>query len=202
LSRGPAETPFESAEVLFEYAVRNDAVWDLEALCLSSTASRYRGSDGLTLFVNLEADLISAISVRGASILDPLRVPRRNIVLEVTERAAIGDIPIFRTALDRLRQEGFQIAIDDAGSGYASLQAIAELRPNYLKVSNTLVTGLSGDSIKRDIVEMLLHLATRIDATCVAEGIETEQDLEECRRIGIPYGQGYFLGAPLEAVDR
>jgi EAL domain-containing protein (putative c-di-GMP-specific phosphodiesterase class I) len=59
------------------------------------------------------------------------------------------------------------------------------------------VTGLSRDTIKRDIVEMLLHVAGRIDALCVAEGIESEEDLAECRRIGIPYGQGYFLGAPV-----
>lgn len=200
LSRGPAETAFESADMLFEYAVKNNAVWDLEALCVKSTAANYQGGQGLTLFVNLEADLIAALSTRGASVLDPLRGHRRDIVLEVTERAAIRDVPTFRAALDRLREEGFKIAIDDAGSGYASLQAIAELRPNFLKVANSLVTGLATDSIKRDIVEMLLHLANRIDAICVAEGIETEQDLEECRRIGIPYGQGYFLGTPLDSV--
>jgi EAL domain-containing protein (putative c-di-GMP-specific phosphodiesterase class I)/DNA-binding response OmpR family regulator len=201
LSRGPAQTAFESADMLFEYAVKNNSVWDLETLCLKSTASNYRGRKGLTLFVNLEADLIASMSVRGGSVLDPIRGGKREVVLEVTERAAIRDVPTFRAALDRLREEGFKIAIDDAGSGYASLQAIAELRPNYLKVANSLVTGLATDSIKRDIVEMLLHLANRIDATCVAEGIETEQDLEECRRIGIPYGQGYFLGSPLEIIE-
>ena len=46
---------------------------------------------------------------------------------------------------------------------------------------------------------MLVNLARRIDAVCVAEGIETPEDLEECRRLGIPYGQGFFLGVPEEA---
>jgi len=62
------------------------------------------------------------------------------------------------------------------------------------------VTGLARDPIKRDIVEMLLHVSRRIDARCVAEGIETEEDLDECRRIGIPHGQGFFLGLPAEWV--
>ena len=123
---------------------------------------------------------------------------RDRVVLEVTERSAIRDIPTFRAALDALRGQGFRIAIDDAGSGYASLQAIAELRPNFLKVANTLVTGLHADTIKRDVVEMLVNLARRIDAQCVAEGIETPEDLEECRRLGIPYGQGFYLGVPEE----
>jgi len=196
LSRGPSETPFESPDLLFEFAVANNAVWELESLCVSSTARNYRAAGGV-LFVNLEADLVSAIALRGAAVLDPLRRLDRRIVLEVTERTAIRDIPTFRAALERLREEGFSIAIDDAGSGYASLQAIAELRPNYLKIANTLVTGMSEDSIKRDIVEMLLHVARRIDAICIAEGIETEADLDECRKIGIPYGQGYYLGAPI-----
>ena len=58
------------------------------------------------------------------------------------ERSAIRDVPVFRSALARLRELGFRIAIDDAGSGYASLQAIAELRPDFIKVANTLITGL------------------------------------------------------------
>jgi EAL domain-containing protein (putative c-di-GMP-specific phosphodiesterase class I)/DNA-binding response OmpR family regulator len=120
------------------------------------------------------------------------------IVLEVTERSAIRDVSVFRSALTSLRQLGFRIAIDDAGSGYASLQAIAELRPDYIKVANTLITGLRSDSIKRDVVEMLVNLSRRIDAVCVAEGIETPEDLEECRALGIPYGQGFYLGVPAE----
>ena len=95
-----------------------------------------------------------------------------------------------------LRDLGFRIAIDDAGSGYASLQSIAELRPNYLKISNYLVTGLHTDSIKRDVVEMLVRLAARIDAETVAEGIETEAEMAEVKRLGVTYGQGYLLGRP------
>jgi EAL domain-containing protein (putative c-di-GMP-specific phosphodiesterase class I) len=60
------------------------------------------------------------------------------------------------------------------------------------------VTGLHADTIKRDVVEMLVNLARRIDAICVAEGIETPEDLELCRALGIPYGQGFYLGVPAE----
>ena len=67
-----------------------------------------------------------------------------------------------------------------------------------VKVANTLITGLRSDSIKRDVVEMLVNLSRRIDAVCVAEGIETPEDLEECRALEIPYGQGFYLGVPAE----
>ena len=78
------------------------------------------------------------------------------------------------------------------------MEVVVSLKKKFLKVANTLVTGLHTDTIKRDVVEMLVNLAKRIEAVCVAEGIETPQDLEECRRLGIPYGQGFYLAVPEE----
>jgi EAL domain-containing protein (putative c-di-GMP-specific phosphodiesterase class I)/DNA-binding response OmpR family regulator len=198
LTRGPADTAFESPELLFQFAAENEAVWELEKLCLASSASRYNNHGGGLLFINVEAETITALSRGGPESVPALFAKKHPIVLEVTERSAIRDVTVFRSALATLRERGFRIAIDDAGSGYASLQAIAELRPNYIKVANTLITGLRSDSIKRDVVEMLVNLSRRIDAVCVAEGIETPEDLEECRQLGIPYGQGFYLGVPSE----
>jgi EAL domain-containing protein (putative c-di-GMP-specific phosphodiesterase class I)/GGDEF domain-containing protein len=200
LTRGPVDTAFESPELLFQFAGENEAVWELEQLCLGSSASHYESSDGSRLFINVEADVVSMLSRSGPQEIPPLFALAHPVVLEVTERSAIRDVPVFRSALAELRRRGFHIAIDDAGSGYASLQAIAELKPNFIKVANTLVTGLRSDTIKRDVVEMLVNLSARIEAVCVAEGIETPEDLEECRRLGIPYGQGFYLGVPSERV--
>jgi len=196
LSRGPAETPFESPEVLFAYAVRNEQVYSLERICMESSARRYAGRSGATLFVNAETELIRELKTRGHEALEPLLRLGSSVVVEITERAAIEDYGLFREGVSRLHGLGLEIAIDDAGSGYASLQSIAELRPNYIKISNTLVTGLHNDTIKRDVVEMLVKLAARIDAKTVAEGIETEEELHEVKRLGVDYGQGYFLGRP------
>ena len=198
LTRGPLDSPFESPDLLFQFAGEHEATWELEQLCLESSARHYQSTPESLLFLNVEADSIELLSTRGLQALSPLLNVRRQVVLEVTERSAIRDIPVFREALGMLREHGFRIAIDDAGSGYASLQSIAELRPNFLKVASTLVTGLHQDTIKRDVVEMLVTLSRRIDALCVAEGIETPEDLEECRRLGIPYGQGFYIGVPEE----
>jgi len=198
LTRGPADTAFESPELLFQFAGENESTWELEKLCLASSASHYASENGRRLFINVEADAVAALAREGPQAVAPLFGRSHPVVLEVTERSAIRDVPVFRSALARLRELGFQIAIDDAGSGYASLQAIAELRPDFIKVANTLITGLRTDSIKRDVVEMLVNLSGRIEAECVAEGIETPEDLEECRRLGIPYGQGFYLGVPSE----
>jgi len=197
LTRGPIDTAFESPELLFQFAGDHEAIWELEQLCIESSAAHYSADPSCNLFINVEADSITALTGR-KELLEALLRLKHRVVIEVTERSAIRDIPVFRDALAALREKGFRIAIDDAGSGYASLQSIAELRPNYLKVANTLVTGLHADTIKRDVVEMLVNLSKRIEAVCVAEGIETPEDLEECRRLGIPYGQGFYLAVPEE----
>jgi EAL domain-containing protein (putative c-di-GMP-specific phosphodiesterase class I)/DNA-binding response OmpR family regulator len=197
LTRGPVDTAFESPELLFQFAGEHEAIWELEQLCLASSASHYAPASG-HLFINVEASSVARLPREGPLAIAPLFALGHPVVLEVTERSAIRDLPVFRGALAALRARGFRVAIDDAGSGYASLQAIAELKPDFIKVANTLITGLRTDTIKRDVVEMLVNLTHRIDAVCVAEGIETPEDLEECRRLGIPYGQGFYLGVPAE----
>jgi EAL domain-containing protein (putative c-di-GMP-specific phosphodiesterase class I)/DNA-binding response OmpR family regulator len=198
LTRGPVDSAFESPELLFQFAGEQEATWELEQLCLASSASHYAPAAPGHLFINVEASSVALLPREGPQAIAPLFAMRHPVVLEVTERSAIRDLPVFREALAELRGRGFRVAIDDAGSGYASLQAIAELKPDFIKVANTLVTGLRSDTIKRDVVEMLVNLAKRIDAVCVAEGIETPEDLEQCRKLGIPYGQGFYLGAPAE----
>lgn len=198
LSRGPADTDFERPEALFSYALRTDQVWSLESLCLSFAAERFAGRRPGLLFVNMEPALVHAMKERGHAILQPLLRLPGGVVLEITERAAIRDFDLFRHSISVLRSLGFTVALDDAGSGYASLQVIAELKPNYLKISNTLVTGLARDAIKRDVVEMLVRLAARIEAYTVAEGIESDEDLAGAKVLGVRLGQGYRLGRPAE----
>ena len=148
LARARAESPFENPEVLFDYALKSDQVWALEKLCMQFSAERFLGSSTAPLFVNVETELIHDLKSRGHDVLQPLLALRGSVVLEITERAAIRDYDLFRESIQVLRGLGFKIAIDDAGSGYASLQSIAELKPHYLKISNYLVTGLHNDSIK------------------------------------------------------
>ncbi len=196
LSRGPVGSAFESPDFLFDYALHADAAWALERICIASSARRFAAKGKGMLFVNVEAGVVHELKVRGHEILAPLVDLGSPVVLEITERAAIRDFELFRESVSVLRGLGFRIAIDDAGSGYASLQSIAELRPAFLKIANTLVSGLDQDPIKRDVVEMLVGLARRTDAKTVAEGIEREEELAELKRLGADFGQGFLLGRP------
>jgi EAL domain-containing protein (putative c-di-GMP-specific phosphodiesterase class I) len=93
------------------------------------------------------------------------------------------------------------VAIDDAGSGYASLEAIAALAPDYLKITKGLVSTLADEPIKQDLVKMLVELAGKIGAKTIAEGIETQEEYETCRDLGIDLIQGYYFAHPQEELS-
>src|SRR5687768_15024090 len=125
---------------------------------------------------------------------------RGHFVFELTERAAIEDYAQFRELLNEFRDKGIEVAIDDAGSGYASLEAIAALSPDYLKITKGLVSTLADEPIKQDLVKMLVDLAGKINAKTIAEGIETVEEYDSCRELGIDLLQGYYLAHPQEEL--
>ncbi|HEV7764642.1 MAG TPA: EAL domain-containing protein [Thermoanaerobaculia bacterium] len=197
LSRGPAGTELENPEVMFELARDFDVVWDLEALCIQNVVPYLTDvtSRGY-LFFNLESHFIQQLQQRGTDIFEPFFRCNRQVVIEVTERSAIRDYGTFRRTLHELKKMGFKIAIDDCGSGYATLEAVAELQPDYLKVGHSLFHGVDTDPIRRRLVELVARCAETIGARTIAEAIETEAQLKVCRELGITEGQGYLLARP------
>lgn len=197
LSRGPKGTELENPEVLFELARDSDLVWELEVLCIENVLPWLADvcSRGL-LFFNLESHFIQQLQQRGTDVFNPFFACNRQIVIEVTERSAIRDYRTFRQTLHDLKQMGFKIAIDDCGSGYATLEAVAELQPDYLKVGHSLFHGVERDPIRRRLVELVARCAETIGARTIAEAIESEEQLRVCRELGITEGQGYLLARP------
>ncbi len=199
LSRGPEGTAFETAEILFSLAQRCSMLANLEHVCQKQILSALESqSTSKLLFVNMEPSLLEQESY--------LRLPlfegpaTQNVVLEVTERVAITDYRVVALALDSIRSRGFRVAVDDAGSGFASLESIAYLKPDYIKISEKIVHGISNDYIKQEIVRTLRDMAWRLSASVIAEGIETESDLNMLIDLGISYGQGYLLHRPAELL--
>lgn len=124
---------------------------------------------------------------------------RRPLVVEVTEHTAIVDYPGFRTAMAALGP-GTRLAVDDAGSGFAGLRHILELRPAFLKLDRWLVAGLESDEARQAMIFGLGHFARKTGCLLIAEGIETEREIQVLRSLDVHLGQGYALGKP-EAVE-
>lgn len=122
------------------------------------------------------------------------------VVVELTEHVAFGDLESITAETHRLRSAGALIAVDDAGSGYAGLQQILELRPQLVKLDRALVAGADRDPARAALAELLGQFAGRLDAWLLAEGIETVGELATFCRMGVPLGQGWLLGRPADQM--
>jgi diguanylate cyclase (GGDEF)-like protein len=137
-------------------------------------------------------DLVSILSTGG---LEPKRV-----VLELTEREAVEDMNRLRDNLDACRAAGFRIAADDVGAGNAGLRLLSEIEFDIVKIDLSLVQGGVLRDSALSVLRAIQDVAGRQNATVVAEGIETVEQLEAVRELGIATGQGYLLAAPGPAV--
>ncbi|HVE71426.1 MAG TPA: EAL domain-containing protein [Thermoanaerobaculia bacterium] len=202
LTRGPANSSFRNSDMLFSFAREAKLAWALEAIALEGALKRLQALDfsGRKFLLNLEAEMFGESEFRIHEMVSFFAENRGHFVFELTERAAIEDYAQFRELLDEFRAKGIEVAIDDAGSGYASLEAIAALAPDYLKITKGLVSTLSDEPIKQDLVKMLVDLAGKINAKTIAEGIETQEEYEACRELGIDLLQGYYLAHPQEEI--
>jgi EAL domain-containing protein (putative c-di-GMP-specific phosphodiesterase class I) len=122
--------------------------------------------------------------------------PGERLTIELTEHLAIDDYPRARRVVDELRATGVRLAIDDVGTGYSSLRHIVELEPERIKLDRTFIAGVETNRIWAQMAEALVQVAGGTGARLVAEGIETERQLEIARDLGIRYGQGYFIARP------
>lgn len=193
LSRFKLDPPL-SPDRVFAAAARLGLGEELEALVIGRAlelSTRLPPNCFFTL--NLDPTHLQAPAVRQAL---ERRSDLRGVVLELTEHRAIEELGHVTKILAELRRRGALIAVDDAGSGYSGLKQILELRPQLLKIDRSLITDIHEDEAKRALVQMLGDLSGRLDAWLLAEGIETEAELRTLRQLGVPLGQGYFLGRP------
>jgi EAL domain-containing protein (putative c-di-GMP-specific phosphodiesterase class I) len=119
------------------------------------------------------------------------------IVMELTEHLQVDDYPRLHTALDAIRAQGTRLAIDDAGAGFAGLNQILKLAPDLIKLDRGITTGVDQDPIRRALAGALVTFSADTGAELIAEGIETQAELETMRTLGVQYGQGYHLGRPM-----
>lgn len=153
----------------------------------------------LPLHLNLMADTV----VAGGETLEPLhhalsgtaRQPRQT-VLEINPTDAALKSELLYAGLHRLRHLGYRIALDGVGAGSYPLTVIAKARPDLIKMDREIVAGLPGDGSCLAVLEALLHLAPRIGAKVVAEGVERPDQLAILRRYGVAIAQGNLLGPP------
>jgi EAL domain-containing protein (putative c-di-GMP-specific phosphodiesterase class I) len=145
-------------------------------------------------FVSVNVSPDTAITEELGALL--ATVSGERVVLELTEHDEIPDYESLRSALDHHRARGVRVAVDDAGAGYAGLQHILSLAPEILKLDLQLIRGIDQDIARRALARCLVDFAGEIGAAVLAEGVSSLAELDVLRAVGVPLGQGYYLGRP------
>jgi EAL domain-containing protein (putative c-di-GMP-specific phosphodiesterase class I)/CheY-like chemotaxis protein len=193
LSRFPFD-PNRAPETWFEEASLVDLRTELEMAAIRTSLGRMDDlPEGTFLAVNLSPETACSAELHRAVefALSPSR-----LVLEVTEHARVRDYARLGAAVAVLRDKGVRLAVDDAGSGFASLQHILRLAPDFIKLDMALTRDVDSDLARRALAAALISFASQIGAEIIAEGVETGPELDTLRELGVGFGQGFHLGRP------
>jgi EAL domain-containing protein (putative c-di-GMP-specific phosphodiesterase class I) len=157
-------------------------------------------------------DLGVAVNVSGRSLVEPTfvdqcrelleaaGVPAGMLTVEVTETAIVTDLELAAAQLSQLRSMGVRVAIDDFGTGYTSVAHLRALPVDEIKIDSSFIQGLA-DAESRVLVQMINELAHRLDVPTVAEGVESEVQVDVAREIGCDALQGYLFAHPMAADE-
>jgi diguanylate cyclase (GGDEF)-like protein len=205
LTRGPAGSHLESPGVLFEQARREDCMVALERFTarLSVIAFAKAQLPG-KLFLNLSAAAIREIARDRDNVqafLGALQLSHERIVIELTEQTSPNPLSSLLEALRVIRQTGVRLALDDYGTGNATLSLWIGLQPDYVKVDRSIIDDVSKSPLRQEVLRSLQNIAKAGHAQLIAEGLENREDLTVCRNLGIDHVQGFLLGKPSDVPE-
>jgi len=187
-----ASTPSFPPNIWFDQAADRGQGLELERTTLTmALAEASRTAPDSTLSLNVSPQLLNE-----PWLIDTISAAQQPIILEVTEHAVVDDYRTLAAIRRQLRDLGVELAVDDAGAGFASLRHIVRLDPDVIKLDMSLTRNIANDPIRRPLADALVHFAQRTDAKVVAEGIEHADDLEAWTDIGAHSAQGYLLARP------
>lgn len=188
-----ATEPVRTPDVWFGEAHSVALGHRLEGLAIDKAL---RGLDLMPAGVYLAVNVSPQTILSGALDAGLAQAPLERLMLEVTEHDAIADYAQIAAVLEPLRRRGLKLAVDDAGSGYASFRHILKLRPDVIKLDQSLIRDIGQQPESRALATALIAFADATGSSVVAEGVETPDELAALRHLGVNRVQGYLLGRP------
>src|SRR4051812_43964845 len=164
---------------------------DLETACWAAIAEGGAPPEARLLFVNVSPHLIGHAGLAELAGTMPSR-----LVIELTEQDAVQNIALIRERLRPWIARGALVAVDDAGAGFTSLEYVAEIRPDFLKLCRGMVAGVDLDASRHAVLRATVAFAREVGARVIAEGVERPEELAVLRAAGVDFGQGWLFGHP------
>ena len=200
LTRLDIENCLTNIEEFFLLAEKLECLWKVEELCRRKAllAVKKNGTEK-KIFLNVDPNIIKdPLFRKGVTIsyLKEFNLYPDNIIFEITERNSIDDEISFRNTIQHYQEQNFEIAIDDFGNGYAGMNRVCKLNPEYIKIDREIIHDIDKDALKATIVESMAQFCRKSHIQLIAEGIETREELYTLINLGVNYGQGYYLKRP------
>ena len=181
------------AEAWFADARKIGMQRELERAVILKTLDRLEDLPrALTLSINVSPDMM--IHGNLPAMIDGPNSDR--IVLELTEHNYFDSMTDLQTQIKHLRRMGAKIAVDDLSAAHSSLSTVLQIKPDFVKLDSELVRGIHMDPASQALTAGIVHFAKAINADVIAEGVERVQEAESLHKLGVKFGQGYFLGRP------
>ena len=194
------------AETLFAAAERADLVIGLsdhiQRTVLARAAAWPPSLSGLRVALNLTAADVARPGFADIFLdrVDSSGFPRSRLTVEITESGLIEDLGVAAMLFTTLRSAGCRVAIDDFGTGYSSLAYLKALPLDYLKIDKKLAQDIAGSTRDRIVVRGVIDMARSLGLSVVAEGVETQEQLDLLAKEGCQFYQGFLCAGPLDSV--
>lgn len=208
LTRIRGENIFGSIQGLFKTAIQTGTISSLDVECrenaISLAAGFGLGQDAKHLFINVCPETLMDTAHR-PGITDELaekwRIPKKNIVLEITEESSIHNYDLFMNSITYYRKKGYTIAIDDFGAGFGGLKMLSIIEPDFVKIDRHFISFIDRMSVKKNLVDSIVYACRRMGIGVIAEGIEREEEFRELKNLGVELFQGYYISKPQPVLD-
>jgi EAL domain-containing protein (putative c-di-GMP-specific phosphodiesterase class I) len=201
LARGPKGTNFESAKVMFEYVRLKHEETVVDRACVAAALAH---APKTNLTVNVHASTL----VRDRGFTDFLCAKAEEhgtscamVTVEIVEHAPSWDTNTLTAALDRLRNTGMHISLDDIGLGQSNFKMILDVRPDFLKLDRYFVEACHGDRNRQAVIASVANLASHFGAELVAEGVDCADTADTLKGYGVRYMQGDWFAAPMSGDE-
>jgi len=176
--------------------------WIIDYVCQQLARWRRAGHDNFYVAINLSAKQFrhQDIFQQVIECLKKYQLPHRMLAIEITESMVINDLDKACTMLRQFQQAGIKVCMDDFGTGYSSLNYLKQLPIDVLKIDRSFIDEISGSKQSRAIVSSIISLGQNLEQEVIAEGVETDAQLQVLTELGCDLVQGYLLGKPLPAL--
>lgn len=203
LIRGPFNSVLHHPLNLFNVAEEQGVLYELDTFARVSSIEAFsrqvKTDDDLHLFLNISINAVLNTSHQQGITIEALKafgLPPEKVVIEITELQPVDNFDAFIAAINYYRSNGFKVAIDDLGSGYNGLRIWSEVRPDFVKIDRHFVSDIHLHDDKKAFMETMLTLANSTNTKVVAEGVESEEELDVLLEMGVELAQGYLFKKP------